>query len=113
MCSVSGVNGTTLSYSQAGTCVIGANQAGKAGYAAAPTVTGSVTVDQMPAFTLDTPPTVGTVARLHLHAHRDRRAHPDLLACPGGAVMADARLDDGRPLRHRQRARSTLPSAIR
>ena len=63
VCSVSGVNGTTLSYSQAGTCVIDANQAGNASYAAAPTVTGTVTVDQMPAFTLDTPPTVGTVGQ--------------------------------------------------
>ena len=87
VCSVSGVNGTTLSYSQAGTCVIDANQAGKASYAAAPTVTGSVTVDQMPAFTLDTPPTVGTVGQNYAYTFAgDRRAHPDLLACPGGAV---------------------------
>ena len=37
VCSVSGVDGATLSYSQAGTCVVDANQAGNASYAAAPT----------------------------------------------------------------------------
>ena len=35
VCSVSGVDGTTLSYSQPGTCVVDANQAGNASYAAA------------------------------------------------------------------------------
>ena len=63
VCSVSGVDGASLSYNQAGTCVVDANQAGNASYAAAPTVTGAITVDQTPAFTLDTPPTVGTVGQ--------------------------------------------------
>ncbi len=63
VCSVSGVDGAALSYSQAGTCVVDVNQAGNASYAAAPTVTATITVDQSPAFTLDTPPTVGTVGQ--------------------------------------------------
>ncbi len=63
VCSVSGTDGSTLSYAQAGTCVVDANQAGNASYAAAPTVTGSVTVDQAPAFTSDAPPTTATVGQ--------------------------------------------------
>jgi len=63
VCSVSGTDGSTLSYAQAGTCVIDANQAGNATYAAAPTVTAAVPVDQIPAFTTDTPPTTGTVGQ--------------------------------------------------
>ena len=63
VCSVSGVDGATLSYSQAGTCVVDADQAGNASYGAAPTVTAIITVDQTPAFTLDAPPTVGTVGQ--------------------------------------------------
>ena len=63
VCSVSGVDGTTLSYALAGSCVIDADQAGNASYAAAPTVTASIPVDQPPAFTLDSPPTVGTVGQ--------------------------------------------------
>ncbi len=63
VCSVSGTDGSVLSYAQAGTCVIDANQAGNSGYADAPTVTASVPVDQMPAFTTDAPPTTGTVGQ--------------------------------------------------
>ena len=63
VCSVSGVDGATLSYGQPGTCVVDANQAGNVSYAAAATATGTITVDQTPAFTLDTPPTVGTVGQ--------------------------------------------------
>ena len=57
VCALSGTDGTTLSYRAAGTCVIDANQAGGATYAAAPQLTGSVAVDQAPSFTQDTPPT--------------------------------------------------------
>ncbi len=57
VCAVSGSDGTTVSYRTAGTCVIDANQAGGASYAAAPQLTGSVAVDQAPSFTQDTPPT--------------------------------------------------------
>ena len=67
VCSVSGTDGATLSYSQAGPCVVDANQAGNASYAAAPQVTGTITVDQTPAFTLDTPPTVGTVGQNYVY----------------------------------------------
>jgi len=63
VCGVSGIDGASLSYSQAGTCVVDANQAGNASYAAAPTVTGSITVDQTPTFTLDSPPAVGAVGQ--------------------------------------------------
>jgi large repetitive protein len=56
VCSVSGTNGTTLSYTAAGTCVIDANQAGNTNYTPAPQVTATITVDQAPAFVLDSPP---------------------------------------------------------
>ena len=36
VCNVSGTNGAKVSYPAAGSCVIDANQAGNAGYAAAP-----------------------------------------------------------------------------
>ena len=44
VCNVSGTNGSTLNYTAAGTCVVDANQAGNATFAAAPQVQGSVTV---------------------------------------------------------------------
>jgi hypothetical protein len=44
VCSVSGTNGSTVSYLAAGTCVIDANQAGGSGYAAAPQVQQIITV---------------------------------------------------------------------
>jgi uncharacterized repeat protein (TIGR01451 family) len=61
VCGVSGADGATLTYDQAGECVIDANQAGNVSYAAAPTVTATITVDQGPAFTLEAPPLTGTV----------------------------------------------------
>jgi hypothetical protein len=44
VCSVSGANGTTVSYLAAGSCVIDANQAGNANYQAAPQVPQTITV---------------------------------------------------------------------
>jgi hypothetical protein len=44
VCSVSGANGSTVSYLAAGTCVIDANQAAGNGYAAAPQVQQTITV---------------------------------------------------------------------
>ena len=44
-----------------GSCVVDANQAGNASYAAAPTVTVTIPVDQVPAFTADSPPGAATV----------------------------------------------------
>jgi len=44
VCSVSGANGTTVSYLAAGSCVIDANQAGNANYQAAPQVPRTITV---------------------------------------------------------------------
>jgi Spherulation-specific family 4 len=49
VCSVSGTNGSTLTYQAAGTCVVDANQAAGNGYAAAPQVQQTITV------TADTP----------------------------------------------------------
>jgi YVTN family beta-propeller protein len=55
-CNVSGTNGSTVNYTAAGSCVIDANQAGNANYTAAPPVTATITVNQAPAFVLDSPP---------------------------------------------------------
>ena len=44
VCSVAGTNGTTVSYTGAGSCVIDANQAGNASFSAAPQVTRTITV---------------------------------------------------------------------
>ncbi len=54
VCNVSGTNGTAVNYTAAGTCVIDANQAGNASYAAAPQVQGTIVVAaarQAPAIT--------------------------------------------------------------
>ena len=67
VCSVSGTDGTTLDYTQAGTCVIDANQAGNAGYAAAPTLMAGITVEQMPAFTVDTPPATARAGQAYTY----------------------------------------------
>ena len=48
VCSVSGTNGSTVSYLTAGTCVIDANQAGGGKYLAAPQVSQTVTVTGLP-----------------------------------------------------------------
>ena len=53
---VCAVSGDTVSYTAAGSCVIDANQAGTADYAAAPQVTQTITVSQVPAFVIDSPP---------------------------------------------------------
>jgi len=67
VCDVTGTDGTTLDYAQAGTCVIDANQDGNASYAAAPTVTATITVDQVAAFTVDSPPTTATVGQTYTY----------------------------------------------
>jgi uncharacterized repeat protein (TIGR01451 family) len=67
VCSVTGTDGTTLDYVQGGTCVIDANQAGDASYAAAPTLTADITVDQVPAFSADSPPTTGGVGQAYAY----------------------------------------------
>ena len=50
------VSGDTVTYTAAGSCVIDANQAGTLDYTPAPQVTATITVDQAPAFVIDTPP---------------------------------------------------------
>jgi uncharacterized repeat protein (TIGR01451 family) len=63
VCSVSGVDGTTLDYDEPGSCVIDANQAGSAGFAAAPTVAATIAVQQAPVFTVESPPTTATAGQ--------------------------------------------------
>ena len=53
---VCSMSGATVSYEAAGDCVIDANQAGNANYSPAPQVTATITVDQAPAFVIDSPP---------------------------------------------------------
>jgi hypothetical protein len=70
VCTVSGANGATVNYTGAGTCVIDANQAGNATYAAAPQVQQSVTVTLPtvpPAFTSDSPATTGTAGTPYMY----------------------------------------------
>jgi uncharacterized repeat protein (TIGR01451 family) len=67
VCAVSGPDGTTLAYNAAGTCVVDANQAGGAGYNAAPEQTASIAVNQMPAFTQEAPPTTLTTGNLYAY----------------------------------------------
>ena len=64
VCSVSGTNGTTLTFAAAGSCVVNANQAGSATHSAAPQE--STTIAVTAGFTAQTitwtsPPTAGTV----------------------------------------------------
>ena len=71
ICTVSGTNGSTVTALVAGNCVIAANQAGNANYAAAPEVTQTITIgetglDLLPGWNLlgnasDQPVTVNTV----------------------------------------------------
>ena len=95
VCGVTGTDGTTLDYAQAGTCVIDANQAGNASYAAAPTLTASITVEQTPGFhrRLAAHDCEGG-AGVRVHVLGQRGAHPDLRARPGRAGVAVDRSDD-------------------
>jgi Domain of unknown function DUF11/Putative Ig domain len=68
VCNVSGTNGTTLVYDAPGTCVIDADQAGNVSDAAAPTVTATIVVDQVPTFTQDSPPATFTTGRAYAYA---------------------------------------------
>jgi YVTN family beta-propeller protein len=62
---VCSVSGDTVSYTAAGSCVIDANQAGNTNYTAAPQVTATITVDQAPAFVLDSPPLTGASGQVY------------------------------------------------
>ncbi len=53
---VCSVSGATVTYAAAGDCVIDASQAGNTNYAPAPQVAATITVDQAPAFVIDSPP---------------------------------------------------------
>ena len=63
VCATGGVDGATLSFTAAGTCVVDADQLGNASFAAAPTVSASIVVDQAPGFTAATPPTTASVGQ--------------------------------------------------
>jgi hypothetical protein len=63
VCAVSGSNGTALKYTGVGSCVIDANQAGNARYAAAPQVQATVPVAKAAQSISFTAPTSGTVGR--------------------------------------------------
>ncbi len=62
VCSVSGTNGSTVSYLAAGACVIDANQAGNAGYSAAPQVQQTITVSPASQSISFTAPANGTIS---------------------------------------------------
>jgi hypothetical protein len=62
---VCSLNGSTVSYLAAGSCVIDANQAGNANYADAPTVPMTITVSQGPAFVTDSPPLTAAAGQLY------------------------------------------------
>jgi uncharacterized repeat protein (TIGR01451 family) len=62
VCAVSGDNGSTVTYTAAGSCVIDANQEGNADFAAAQTVTDTITVGPgSQTIVFNNPPTTGTV----------------------------------------------------
>ena len=63
VCTVSGADGATVHYTGAGSCVIDANQAAGGGYNAAAQVQQTMTVDQAPAFVLDSPPLTATAGQ--------------------------------------------------
>ena len=63
VCNVSGTNGATVNYTAAGSCVIDANQAGSLDYAAAPTVTATITVNGIAQSISFTAPATGVVGR--------------------------------------------------
>jgi hypothetical protein len=55
----------TVSFTGTGTCVLDANQGAGGVYAAAPQVTQTITVDQGPAFVLDSPPLTATAGQAY------------------------------------------------
>jgi uncharacterized repeat protein (TIGR01451 family) len=85
VCSVSGTDGTTLTYTAPGTCVIDASQAGTASYAAAPELTASITVDQIPAFTQDAPPTTAAPEHPYVYTFAASGAPAPTFALGAGA----------------------------
>lgn len=59
------IAGGTVSFTGTGSCVLDANQAAGGVYDAAPQVTQTITVDQGPAFTLDSPPLTATSGQVY------------------------------------------------
>ena len=82
------ISGGAVSFTAAGTCIVDASQAGGGGYAPGQ-ASQSITVDQAPAWVVDSPPltaTTGQPLRLRLH----RLGHPRavLRACRRRPVVA-------------------------
>jgi len=85
VCTVSGTNGTTVSYLAAGSCVIDANQAGNASYSAAPQVTQTIAVDQAPAFVADSPPLTAAAGQTYDYTFAASGAPAPTYALASGA----------------------------
>ncbi len=99
VCSVTGTDGTTLDYIVPGTCVIDANQDGNASYAAAPTVMATITVDQEPSFTLDSPPTTATVGHSYAYTFAASGAPaPTYALGPGAPTWLTINATTGAPV---------------
>jgi hypothetical protein len=60
-CTTTGPNGSTVNFDGAGACIIDANQAGNASYAAAPQAQATITVNLQPQSITFSPPASGTV----------------------------------------------------
>lgn len=82
-----GPNGATLQFTAAGICVVDADQAGTTSFAAAPTVSASIVVEQAPAFTAGTPPTTGTAGQPYAYAFAASGSPvPTFALAPGAPV---------------------------
>ena len=85
VCAVSGADGSTLTYSQPGVCVVDADQAGNTSYAAAPTVTVDIVVDEVPAFTAEAPPSTAVVGTTYSYSFAADGAPAPTFALAAGA----------------------------
>ncbi len=90
VCAVSGLNGSIVTYTATGNCVIGANQAGNAEYTSAPPVARRVTVVKATsATTLSVPGSTATYGREKALVFTVI-VRPQLTGTPGGAVAVKA-----------------------
>jgi Bacterial Ig domain/Domain of unknown function DUF11/Putative Ig domain len=75
----------TVSFTGAGSCVLDASQAAGGVYAAAPQVTQTITVDQGPAFVLDSPPLAATAGQIYSYTFGASGTPAPSYALAGGA----------------------------
>ena len=85
VCTVSGTDGATVSYTAAGSCLIDANQAGNASYTAAPQVTATITVYQAPAFVIASPPLTAVAGQVYDYTFLASGTPAPSYALPAGA----------------------------